>query len=299
MVLARRNELVRLTEAAVAVALSVLLGNVRLVELPNGGSIALAALPLLALAFTRGFRLTLLAGCCAGIAHALSGGTMVHPIQVLFDYPLAYAALAAAGIGARGGAGGGRWRLAPGIILAMALHMASMVVSGVVFFAPVAGSAALAYSLVYNASTVLPEALLAIWLVPPLVQALARADPADSWRRGLVAPPRLAPRTPRSIHAPATIDMVPSSGSGRLTSAARPVRVTAAAGVRARRPTSIPIPAPVRAAVPTASAPRLQPQPTQMPTSRLVRAAPFAMRPPFASRRLAPHGVAASRPRGA
>lgn len=188
-----------------AVALSVLLGNVRLVELPHGGSIALATLPLLALALTRGVRPALLACCCAGAAHALSGGTIVHPAQLALDYLLAYAVLAVAGLGMRG-AGGGRARIVLPVVAAMALHLAAMVLSGIVFFAPVAGSAALAYSITYNAATVLPETLLALWLLPPLVRALARANPADAWRRGLLDPPRLLPRRPRPIHAPQPID---------------------------------------------------------------------------------------------
>lgn len=201
MVLARRQELVRLTEAAVAVALSVLLGNIRLVELPNGGSIALAVLPLLALAIARGMRTTLLAGCCAGAAHALAGGTIIHPAQLALDYFASYAALAVAGGVPRPGGSLSRRALVLPITVAMALHLATMVTSGAIFFAPVAGDAALGYSLAYNAATVVPETLLAIWLVPPLVLALARANPADSWRRGLLPPPRLEPRVPRRVVA--------------------------------------------------------------------------------------------------
>lgn len=209
MVFHSRSELVRLTEAAVAVALSVLLGNVRLVELPNGGSIALATLPLLALAIARGTRAGMGAGACAGLAHALAGGTIVHPVQLGLDYFVAYALLGVAGI-ASGRGNVDRWQLAPAIVAAMGLHLAAMVVSGMVFFAPAAGGSALAYSLAYNAATVLPETLLALWLVPPLVRSLARASPADSWRRGLLDPPRIQQRTPRSIHAVASIDIAPA-----------------------------------------------------------------------------------------
>jgi thiamine transporter len=219
MVHSRRDSLVHLTEAAAAVALSVLLGNVRLVELPNGGSIALATLPLLAIAVTRGPRVGILAGACAGIAHALSGGTIVHPVQLGLDYLLAYAALGVAGIAA--GRGTSRARLAPALLLAMTLHLAAMVVSGIVFFSTVAGSAALEYALAYNAVTVVPETLLAIWLVPPLVRAVARANPADAWRRGLLTPPRAFARIPRH-HVPppgVSIDTPAPTTTKRLTHA--------------------------------------------------------------------------------
>lgn len=248
MVLARRTELVLLTEAAVAVALSVLLGNVRLVELPNGGSIALAVVPLLALSLARGWRVGLLAGCAAGAAHALSGGTIIHPAQLGLDYFVAYAALALAGIG--GGTGGAttRWQLAPRILLAMAAQLAAMVVSGLVFFAPVAGGAALTYSLTYNAVTVVPEMLLAIWIVPGVVRAIGRANPADAWRRGLLAPPAAHPRIARMIHVPTPIDTADITAHGRR-------------GVGA----------------PAAPEPR---------TAPLVRAAPFTAVPTFSSLRL-------------
>lgn len=197
----RRVQLVLLTEAAAAVALSLVLGNVRLLELPNGGSIALATVPLLALASVRGVRVGACTGAAAGIAHALNGGTIVHPAQLGLDYVGAYAALGVAGVASRGIAS--RLRLAGPILLAMALHLTAMVVSGAIFFAP-SGSGAVAYALAYNAATVLPEAALALWLVPGVAVALARANPADAWRRGLLAPPNTARRVPRFPAAPVT-----------------------------------------------------------------------------------------------
>jgi len=248
MVLARRTELVQLTEASVAVALSVLLGNIRLVELPNGGSIALAVVPLLALALARGARAALLAGCCAGAAHALSGGTIIHPAQLGLDYFVSYAALALAGVGGPATVAASRRQLAPRILLAMSAHLAAMVVSGMVFFAPVAGDAAVAYSLAYNAATVVPEALLAILLVPSVIRSIARANPADAWRRGLLEPPATARRSARSIHARASIDTTDT--------------------LRRSPPSAAPTEAP------------------RHRTTPLVRAAPFRELPSFSSLRL-------------
>jgi thiamine transporter len=198
MVHRHREQLVLLTESSVAVALSVLLGNMRLVELPNGGSIALATLPLLALARARGVRTGVLAGCCAGVAHALSGGTIIHPAQLGLDYLLAYAALGLAGI-----ARSRRGLVASlAIVVAMAMHLLAMVISGVVFFSAVAGDAALTYAIAYNVATVGPETVLALWLVPPLLRAIARANPADAWRRGLLDPPPARLRRPRTWQPP-------------------------------------------------------------------------------------------------
>ena len=250
MVHSRRDSLVHLTEAAAAVALSVLLGNMRLVELPNGGSVALATLPLLALAITRGPRVGVLAGGWAGRAPPLSGGPLVPPVQLGLDYLLAYAALGLAGVAA--GRGISRVQIAPALLLAMSLHLAAMVVSGVVFFSSVAGSAALEYALAYNAITVVPETLLAIWLVPPLVRAVARANPADAWRRGLLAPPRPVLRVPRA-HVPVPAAPARVSAPPRLTPTTR--RLTHS---RVSRPVT-----------PVSSAPR----------ASFVRPTPFATTP--------------------
>lgn len=175
----KREELALLTETAFAVALSVLLGTIRLVELPNGGSIALATLPLLALSMVRGIRQGILAGGCAGVAHILAGGTVIHPVQLLLDYPVAYAALGVAGFKTKNrDALQIKTRLR--IILAMCLHLGAMTFSGVVFFSQTVGSAAIWYSLTYNALTVVPETILAILFCPMLIRAMTRAHPAKT-----------------------------------------------------------------------------------------------------------------------
>jgi len=246
-----------ITEAAMAVALSVLLGNIRLLELPNGGSIAFATLPLLAYSAHRGLRAGLVAGFSAGAAHALIGGTIIHPAQLGLDYLLAYAALALIAIP---GASTPLRRIC-GILLAMSAHLACAALSGVIFFSPTAGSAALVYSLAYNATTVAPETLLALWLLPTLLRAIARANPAQGWRSGLLALPPAIRRVPRSIHAYGSIDR-------GCSGATRPPGVTS-------------LPAPTRQAAGadrTRPARRIQPA---VRASTLNRPAPFAARTPL------------------
>lgn len=188
---APHDELLQLIEAATAVALCVLLGNLRILELPSGGSISLAAVPLLAYAALRGGRGAVLAAACAGGAHALAGGTIIHPLQLVLDYGLAYAVLAApAVLGART-----RLRLTIGIVVAMGLQLAVTTLSGVLFFSTVAGAAAWRYSLLYNAATVVPELVLALLVVPVAIRALQRADPARGGVFvGAAVPVRRAPR---------------------------------------------------------------------------------------------------------
>ena len=198
------------------VALSIVLGNLRLLELPNGGSIAFGTLPLILLAVVRGFRPAFLAGWCAGLGHALAGGTIIHPAQYLLDYGLAYALLACAAASR----GTSRPRLALGALCAGAAHYAVFVASGTVFFAQYAnGASPLTYSLVYNAITVVPEVIIAMLVLPTLVRAFARSNPREGYRLGLLPLPLPLPlqRPPRhpgaataAPHAQLTVTSLPS-----------------------------------------------------------------------------------------
>ncbi|MBC7462237.1 MAG: energy-coupled thiamine transporter ThiT [Thermoleophilia bacterium] len=250
-------ELLRLMEAATAVALCVLLGNLRLLELPSGGSISLAAVPLLAYAAVRGGRGALLACWCAGAAHALSGGTIIHPLQLVLDYVVAYGVLAApAVLGARTTV-----RRTVGIVVAMLLQLAVTTLSGVLFFSSVAGAAAWRYSLGYNATTTVPELVLALIAVPVAIRALQRADPS-------LAPPAaemsVAPRHPRvAIIAQRRMSVGVAAPRACVTPCAPPKLPP-----HARAPTAVdPTPAGVSNRPAVARAPITRPAPFAAPVS--------------------------------
>jgi thiamine transporter len=90
-----------LAEATVFVALTIVLKDVLppIYELPQGGSVTIAGLvPLLWFALRRGLRYGVFAGFIYGLIHAiLPGAYIIHPVQGLLDYPLAFAALGLAG----------------------------------------------------------------------------------------------------------------------------------------------------------------------------------------------------------
>jgi thiamine transporter len=160
------------TEVATVVALSVVLGNIRLLQLPAGGSISLAALPIVMFALVRGPRRALLVGAIAGCAHLLFGGTVIHPLQAVLDYPVSYAVLALAGIG--------RWiPISPrvGVCVGMTAQLAAMTASGAIFFASIVDIAdPWRYAFIYNAVSQVPEAFIAVLLAPSFVAALHRVD---------------------------------------------------------------------------------------------------------------------------
>lgn len=173
-----------LTDAAMATALAIVLGNLRFIELPQGGSISCAAIPIMALAMRRGISPAAAAGLCAGLVHALLGGVIVHPVQLLLDYGIGAMAPACAGLG--------RSRyLGPrsAIAIAAIIQLMCYVISGAIFFAAT-GTAAWAYSFVYNATIVVPEALLAMSVLPPVLRALDRAIPLGTTRSRRQLPTR-------------------------------------------------------------------------------------------------------------
>ena len=87
-----------LTEVIAAVALSGVLHLITLYQFPQGGRITAAAMvPVLFVALRRGPKIGILAGIAFGLVVLIEEPFIFHPLQVLFDYPLAYGALGLAG----------------------------------------------------------------------------------------------------------------------------------------------------------------------------------------------------------
>ena len=182
-----RSERVRLlAEIALTIALCTVLKLWR-IQLPwnfAGGDISLAMLPILVLALRRGVFAAAVAGAAFGVIDFFFEPYAAAPIQVLLDYPVAFALLAVAGFGSahyRALASSGR-RLAaeavavPWMILGAAARFSAHFVSGIVFFgsnAP-AGTPVWVYSALYNLSYVVPSLILSVvaaLLVLPVLDA--------------------------------------------------------------------------------------------------------------------------------
>lgn len=146
-----------LVEGALCVALSVVLSHVKFFRMPQGGSITLEMAPLLYFSYNRGFKKGFLAGGISGVLQILTGGYIVHPVQALLDYPLAFAAMGVAGFFK-----GLKWDFALGAALASGLRLACHVLSGAVFFSHYAPAMQnpWVYSLVYNATFIAPQAAI-------------------------------------------------------------------------------------------------------------------------------------------
>ena len=162
------------SEGAFAVALAVLLGlfKIPLPHLLYGGTVSLEALPILVVGFRRGGRVGAVAGALYGVVDFLLYPVIVHPLQVGLDYPVAFGLLGGVGggVGHRSiGHSGQRTRLwiAAGILCGNSARFLAHFLSGIVFFASYApeGQPVWLYSLLYNASYIIPQCIIHILLL--------------------------------------------------------------------------------------------------------------------------------------
>ena len=158
-----------LVEAALSIALAVVLSRMKLFRMPQGGSITLENVPLIIFAMRWGLSGGCFAGAVAGVLQLLLGGYVVHPVQAFLDYPLAYAVLGLAALSPK--------KTCWGVLLASLSRLACHVASGLIFFAAYvpAGTHPLVYSITYNGGYMAVNTLLALVLVPLILPRLQRS----------------------------------------------------------------------------------------------------------------------------
>ena len=164
-----------LANAALCIALSFILSCIRLYRLPQGGSITLASmLPLFLFAYAYGTVPGMLTGAAYGILQFIQDAYFVHPVELILDYPLAFAMLGLAGIAHNRT---DRQSLVFGIVLGTVGRFVCAFLSGIIFFGMYApeGQNVFVYSAVYNGFYLIPEAIICITLaLVPSIQRLAR-----------------------------------------------------------------------------------------------------------------------------
>lgn len=154
-----------IAEVGIAVALAIALGLVRVFKMPQGGSVSLDMVPIFYLAFRRGPGLGILAGALLGFGKLLIEPYVIHPVQLLMDYPLPFAVLGLAGFFAN--------RPWIGVTAGSAARFLMHFLSGVIFFASYApeGQSPALYSAIYNASYLVPELIISAIIMEYLVRA--------------------------------------------------------------------------------------------------------------------------------
>lgn len=195
-----RMPLATLALVGLLTAMAVLLSFFRFAPLPQGGEISLEMLPILLAALARGFPAGTLTGILYGAIHCVQDPHVIHPFQYLLDYPAAYGVLGVAGLfnvritgagvpGSAAPVGAVRlaWRpltdfvaralrFAVPITAACVLRFLVHTLSGLLFFLKSLEPKAVLGSLAYNATYMVPEYILALILLPPLVRRLGVVD---------------------------------------------------------------------------------------------------------------------------
>ena len=164
----------QLVFCAMAVALGTVLSNIKLFDLPYGGSVTMLSMLVICLpGYFFGFGAGLMTGLAYGVLQLLIDPYILFPAQLVMDYLLAFGALGLSGLfsGAKNG-------LVKGYAVAVLGRYVFVVLSGCIFFASYAweGWGVLPYSLVYNGSYIFSEAAISIVIIllPPVKSAVGR-----------------------------------------------------------------------------------------------------------------------------
>lgn len=83
---------------AICIAMSFALSYIKIFDMPQGGSVTLASLfPVMLFAYIYGIKRGMLIGVIYGVLQAIQDPWIVHPMQFLLDYPIAFSAVGLAG----------------------------------------------------------------------------------------------------------------------------------------------------------------------------------------------------------
>ncbi|MEZ0537098.1 energy-coupled thiamine transporter ThiT [Caldicellulosiruptoraceae bacterium PP1] len=153
------------------IALSFILSYIRVYKMPQGGSITLASmLPIFVYSYIFGPFAGIAAGIGLGILQLIQDAYVVHWVQLLLDYPIAFGVLGLAGLF--------RKNLPLGILFGGLMRFLAHFLSGFIFFAEYApkGMNPIYYSFVYNISYILPELIICIiiYYIPNVRKSIDR-----------------------------------------------------------------------------------------------------------------------------
>ena len=148
-----------LTTIGIALALTAVLNMLKIYKFPQGGGITLGSMiPIILIAYAYGPLVGMLTGFLFGIISLFIDPYILHPVQVLFDYPLPFMAVGVAGFFKNKYLGAS---------IGMLLRFISHFISGVVFFGSYApeGISPIIYSLSVNGLAVGGELMICLVLL--------------------------------------------------------------------------------------------------------------------------------------
>ncbi|WP_342471874.1 energy-coupled thiamine transporter ThiT [Metasolibacillus sp. FSL H7-0170] len=164
------KNLVILMEIAIMAGLSFILGKLAF-SLPQGGSISFGMLPIVLVAFRHGVLAGMATGFLEGIISAMMGGYILHWFQAVLDFGLASTVVGLAAVMRKPLLNALHEKnkkaitqyMTIGVLLGATLSFITHVLSGVVFFSQYAGDQnPWIYSIIYNATHMIPSAILTI-----------------------------------------------------------------------------------------------------------------------------------------
>lgn len=163
----------QLVYSAAAIALAIVCSMIKLFEMPMGGSVTLLSMLFIVLiAYWYGPYVGIMTAVAYGLVQFVTEPIFYTIPQMLLDYPLAFGALGLAGFFHKK-----KWGLQIGYVVGVIGRFVFATISGVVFFAAYApeGMSPLAYSAGYQASYLVPEAVVTLIIIsiPPVARALS------------------------------------------------------------------------------------------------------------------------------
>jgi len=160
IVLRRREKLSskQIAEIGLSLALSTILSEIKISGFwAQGGSVTAASLvPIMIIAFRYGGKIGLTVSIIHGLIQLIIGPYVVHPIQLLLDYPIAFGMVGLCGFFEK--------NKILGIIVGLLGRFLMHFISGIIYFSQYApeGWNPAYYSFIYNISYILPEMIISI-----------------------------------------------------------------------------------------------------------------------------------------
>jgi len=151
-----------LTYCAICIALATVLSNVKIYKMPTGGTVTACSMLFISLiGYWFGSFAGIVAAVAYGIMQLIFDPYVIHPVQLLLDYPIAFGVLGISGIFANSKHG-----LVTGYVAGTLGRWLCSTLSGVIFFYEYAGGQnVFVYSSVYNISYIAPEMIMTLILI--------------------------------------------------------------------------------------------------------------------------------------
>lgn len=158
-----------IVEAGLCLALSFVLGRIKLFSMPQGGSVTAGQMiPLIIFAIRHGAGKGIIVGVAYGLIDMMIGGYIAHPVQAVLDYPAAFGLLGLVGFFSNSFKQ--RGEITPviaGTAIGVFARFMCHVLTGVIFFGSYApeGQNVWAYSIGYNGTFLLVELAITVLII--------------------------------------------------------------------------------------------------------------------------------------